>query len=248
MRAVAKVQFTTPSTDEGIAQGISAILDKWAKRKFDIAHDGGVVIRRSGLSAAFDRTSETIDGRRKDALTVLEPVDGGNLQTDVEVVVGPERTAFRCVLSIGSDSGISPANVPLRAPLFIHDIVSLATPWTIGVAGERVFAQSFAIDTDDVSQLNDLIFAPERRLPVVVVSELNGETLAGDLHERLSQDLCGLAHTVRLSHDATFELTRVRGKEWSCYNGAVRLFWPYRPSNNDFRVHPLWTYDQILVD
>ena len=88
--------------------------------------------------------------------------------------------------------------------------------------------------------------ASERHLPIVIISELFGETLAGDLHERLSQDLCGLAHTVRLSSTASWELTHRRGKEWSCYNGAVRVFWPFRSNSGDFRTLPLWTLDQML--
>jgi valyl-tRNA synthetase len=36
------------------------------------------------------------------------------------------------------------------------------------------------------------------------------------------------------------------GKEWSCYNGAVRLFWPMLMNRDDFRAHPLWTYDYLM--
>lgn len=247
MRIVAKIQFTAPSTGVEVAERIGTVLDRWAHRKFETTADGGFLIRHSGLSAVYDKRVEEFECLRRDTLTVLEPVDGGNLQTEVDILAYEDRTAFRCVLSIGSDSGVSPANVPLRAPRFIHETAAIGVPWTIGQSGERVFAHSFNIDVDDVCDLEALMFAPERRLPIVVVSELLGETLAGDLHERLSQDLCGLAHTVRLSHAATFELTKRRGKEWSCYNGAVRLFWPLRVSNNDYRAHPLWTYDKLLL-
>lgn len=246
MRIVAKFQLTTPSEDEGIARRTKAVLDKWSSHKFDKTHDGGVIIRRTGANAAFDNSTEVIEDRKRHIFTVLEPVDGGNLQTDVDILAGAGRTAFRCVLSIVSDFGVAPADVTLRAPRFVRDIVDLGVPWTIGTAGERVFAHSFSIDADDVPDLEALMVAPERRLPIIVVSELLGETLAGDLHERLSQDLCGLAHVVRLSREASWELTRRRGKEWSCYNGAVRLFWPFRSNSHDFRLHPLWTYDQIL--
>lgn len=246
MRIVAKFQFTAPSEGEEIAQRIGTVLDNWSSRKFDRTEDGGVVIRHSGASAAFEKSTETIEDRRHDTFTILEPVDGGNLQTDVDILAASGRTAFRCVLSIGSDGGIAPADVSLRAPRFVREIVASGGSWTMGVSGERVFAHSFLVDVDHVRELEGLMAAIERRLPIVIVSELLGETLAGDLHERLSQDLCGLAHTVRLSHEASWELTRSRGKEWSCYNGAVRLLWPFRSNNHDFRVHPLWTLDQIL--
>lgn len=246
MRVVAKFQFTAPSDGDEITQRIMTVLDKWSSRKFDRKEDGGVVIRHSGANAAFDRTTETVDDRRRDVFTFLEPVDGGNLQTDVDIVAGAGRTAFRCVLSLGSDGGIAPSDISLRAPRFVREIVALGFPWTIGQSGERVFPHGFAVDIDEVPELDTLMVSPERRLPILVVSELHGETLAGDLHERLSQDLCGLAHTVRLTTEASWELTRSRGREWSCYNGAVRLLWPFRSNSHDFRAHPLWTSDQML--
>ena len=49
-----------------------------------------------------------------------------------------------------------------------------------------------------------------------------------------------------MSREASWELTEKLGKEWSCYNGAVRLFWPFRVNRDDFRAHPLWTYDYLM--
>lgn len=246
MRVVAKFQFTAPSEGDAVASRIATILEKWSDRKFIKTPDGGVVIRHSGASATFDKTSDQIEDWQRNTFTILEAVEGGNLQTDVDVISGAGRTAFRCVLSVGSDGGIAPTGVSLRSPRFVRDIVALGEPWTIGASGERIFAHSFPIDVDDVPDLEALMVATQRRLPIVIVSELLGETLAGDLHERVSQDLCGLAHTVRLSAEASWELTRSRGKEWSCYNGAVRLLWPFRANGDDFRMHPLWTLDQMM--
>ena len=64
--------------------------------------------------------------------------------------------------------------------------------------------------------------------------------------ERIAADTCGLAHTCRLDRDASWKLTEKLGKEWSCYNGAIRLFWPFRMNRDDFRAHPLWTYDYLM--
>ena len=246
MRLVAKFQFTAKSEDDGVAQAVNGVLDKWSSRKFDRKDDGSVVIRRSGAPAAFERSSDEIDGKRRDTFTILEPIDGGDLQTDIDVLANAERTAFRCRISVATDGGIIPTGFPLRPPRFVREIVGLGMPWTIGVAGERVFARDFPIDVEDVPELEELMAAPQRRLPIVIVSELDGETLAGDIQERLSQDLCGLAHTVRLSHEAGWELTRSRGREWSCYNGAIRLLWPFRSNSHDHRAHPLWTPDNLL--
>lgn len=246
MRVVAKFQLTTPAQGHGTSADVAAALQKWSARKFFRNEQGDLVIRQSGANAVLETRSATVDADKVEHWTMLEPVDGGSLQTDVHIFSGNGRTAFRCVIGLGSDGGLVPARVPLRAPRFVRDIIALPHPWTVGQGGERVFAQSFPVDADDIDDLEALLSSPERRLPIILVSELSGETLAGDLHERISGDLSGLAHTVRLSGQAAWELTNRLGKEWSCYNGAVRLFWPFRSNTFDSRNHPLWTLDQIM--
>lgn len=246
MRVVAKVQLTAVSEGSDARQSAIEVLDRWRARKFTTTSDGDHVIRLSGARAELDQQSDTIDGRHLTIMSVLEPLEGGSLQTDIHFLTAEGRTAFRCVLRVGSDVGIAPAEVSIRPPRFVREIVALPFAWTVGRGGERVFAQCFPVDTDDVTALEELMVSPVRRLPMVIVSELDGETLAGDLHERLGQDLCGLAHVVRLSTEASWALTRSHGREWSCYNGAVRLLWPFRANRHDFRAHPLWTYDQMV--
>lgn len=245
MRVVAKVQLTTTDKDTGIAAQALTILDRWADNKFAQGNDGSVRIRASGLDAERDRRSETSGDQRLEQLCVLEPIETGSLQLDVDLLQGDGRTAFRCVLRVGSDGGVAPAEIQVRAPRFIREVVALPCSWTVGLGGERVFAHPFAVDVEALPSLEELLTSPLRRLPVVMVSEHDGETLAGDVHERLAHDLCGLAHVIRLSTDASWALTERRGKEWSCYNGAVRLFWPFRANMPDPRMHPLWTYDQL---
>lgn len=132
-------------------------------------------------------------------------------------------------------------------PRFLRDVIKVGLPWRSGSGGERVFAQAFDVRPEEIDDLQGLITSEQRRLPLVLVSELNGQTLAGDLHEQLASDVCGLAHTVRLNNEASWELTSRLGKEWSCYNGAVRLFWPFKFNRDNFRAHPLWTLDRIML-
>src|SRR5205814_756381 len=45
--------------------------------------------------------------------------------------------------------------------------------------------------------------------------------------------------------EATFALTRRVGKEWSCFWGAVRIYWPgLNPGEDEFRRHPIFFPDQ----
>lgn len=65
-----------------------------------------------------------------------------------------------------------------------------------------------------------------RALPIIVVSQNEGETLWPRLAENLAYDLAGLVHVVAVDDEATWALTDALGKLQSCYRGAVRLYWP----------------------
>lgn len=244
MRVVAKFQFTSPDTADGAAA--SDAIEAWAKKKFTRQEDGIYRITRSGAEALFERGDLTIDGQSRTHFAILEPIDGGNLQTDVTIVSTPERAAFSTILSLGSDYGIAPLGIALRAPRFVRSVVGNLV-WTVGIHGERVFPFSFDVNAANLEELEALVESEQRRLPVIVVSELDGRTLAGDTHELVAGDLCGLAHVVRLKSDAAWELTKRWGAEWSCYNGAVRLLWPMRGGRGDPRAHPLWTMDRLMA-
>jgi len=244
MRVVAKVQFTSANSAAGAAA--AQAIEAWSKQKFTRKKDGSYQITRSGAEALFERGEQSADGQSQTHFAILEPIDGGNLQTDVTIVSTSERTAFTTILSLGSDYGVAPLDIALRAPRFIRSVVGDRV-WTVGVNGERIFPFSFDVTATNLDELQALIESEQRRLPVIVVSEYDGRTLAGDMHELVAGDLCGLAHVIRLKSDGAWELTKRWGAEWSCYNGAVRLLWPMRGGRGDPRAHQLWTMDRLML-
>jgi len=87
-----------------------------------------------------------------------------------------------------------------------------------------------------------------RRLPIVIVS-VDQETERALVDTRiLAGKLSGLAEVVSL-HDgeASWELTKQIGQKFSCYNGAVRIYWPglNTKMDNPFN-HSLWIHDRIV--
>lgn len=198
-----------------------------------------------GAEALFERGHLTVDSQSRTHFAIIEPIEGGNLQTDVTIVSKPERTAFSTILSLQSDYGVAPLGLALRAPRFIRSVVGDRI-WTVGINGERVFPFSFEVTAANLDELQALVGSQQRRLPMIIVSEYDARTLGGDIHELIAGDLCGLAHVVRLKPDGAWELTKRWGAEWSCYNGAVRLLWPMRGDRGDPRAHPLWTRDRLM--
>ena len=246
MRTVAKFQLEVSSSCATIASDAIQIVERWAARKFDFAENGSATIKASGVSALYEKQSAEIGQFRQTTFTILEPVEGGELQTVIRLLETSTKVSFQCILGVGSQSGVAPPYVSLRSPRFIKEVIDLGYPWMMVNSSERVFSRSFPVDGEDIEALESLLSSPLRRLPVVVISEQDGEVLAGDLHERIGVNVCGLAHTVRLSTEASWALTEKLGKEWSCFNGAVRLFWPFRANRDEFRAHPLWTLDWIM--
>ncbi|WP_315718269.1 MULTISPECIES: hypothetical protein [unclassified Bradyrhizobium] len=246
MRAVAKFQFVAPLSEAATGNKVIQVIEDWTKQKFEKKGDGTTIIRRSGLAALFERRDERLDNIAQTTFFMLEPVPDGQLQIQARILTNPHQIRFQCSLALGSDAGLQSPQVDIRSPRFVREIIDLNLGWRLGDEGERIFSKCFNVGEKEIDELESLMTSPLRRLPLILISDLQGEPLAGDIHQRIAADICGLAHTCRLDRKASWELTARLGKEWSCYNGAVRLFWPFRMNRDDFRTHPLWTYDHIM--
>jgi len=92
----------------------------------------------------------------------------------------------------------------------------------------------------DIDSLVTLLYQPERRLPVVVISE-NEDGNTRIAPKTLGRQCAGAAHLVYLSSGASWQLTRTIGKRMSVFQGAVRLYMPgLTDENEDPYRHPLW--------
>lgn len=179
-------------------------------------------------------------------MTITEQVIGGYLSTNIKILKYKSSIFFNCEMTLGSNGGVHIPQVDIRSPRFIRDIIDLNFDWRFKSDGEKIFSHCFNVADDDTDELLTLIKSTERQLPVILISELQGETICGNIHEYISSDTCGLAHVCRITTAASWALTQSAGKEWSCYNGAIRLFWPFLYNNSDPRSHPLWTHDSII--
>jgi hypothetical protein len=85
----------------------------------------------------------------------------------------------------------------------------------------------------------------DRSVPIVTISKSDGELTLPDLDLKLGYDLIGLANVFVLDEDASWALTDVLGRNWCCYHGAVRLYWPHFAPGQDRFLHPLWTAERL---
>ena len=95
------------------------------------------------------------------------------------------------------------------------------------------------------------ILHPERSLPVVVVSMQRAGRQENDptpSPSRLAGRLAGLATVVVYEPEATWELGRMLGRRFACFNGATRIYWPHWSPDDDPYTHDLWLADVSLSE
>jgi polyhydroxyalkanoate synthesis regulator phasin len=246
MRPVAKFQMQSAGSGAALAKQVVAVVEEWAKRKFAVQGDK-TVIREDGREAALRRTDETSGESTRTSFEMSEPVSGGVLRTSVVVLT--DATAVRVLihLALGTEgSGITIPTVRLRSPRFVRQILQTTATWQLDPAHDRIFPMPFRVGHSNADTFKDLLVSPLRRLPIVAVSHFNGHPITPGLPARISLEVCALAHTCELDDDATWAITREFGSQWSCFNGAARLYWPGIRLDDDPRLHPYWTYDWLL--
>jgi hypothetical protein len=87
----------------------------------------------------------------------------------------------------------------------------------------------------------------ERNLPVIAISQHLGQPLTTTLPEEVARDLSGLVIVAHLDDRAGWKITKEMGKEWSCYDGAIRIYWPIRSTSRRAYDHPLWTRAKLIA-
>ena len=254
MREVARYGFTTgPGTAEDAAQAwLSArsLVDRWLTskgRRNEI--DGTSKLELvSGRTANLSTHETTSTFGEMISWTIDEPIDSGAFRTAISVARTGGKTALACELDAGAPLQVlAPVVFEARCPQVLRDILEGIIPWFVGET--RVIARPLRFTGDDGGAgLSDLITSDTRSLPLVVVSEREGFVLHPGVAEEMARELAGLAVVASVSDSASWFLTRALGADWSCYNGAIRLYWPFRAMDRSAFRHPLWTSRRLLAD
>lgn len=244
MAVVASYRFF--SDDPNAARFALEQIRKWADSKFVRGTDGLWRNRRFGTGVTF--FSDEIF-RGEEFLTqfdVSEPVDGAVFHTRISIVFFGNESVFQVMLSVSSTSGLNIPNVNVQPPKFVKMVLDRRPPWSSSLSGELIHAFVFNSKIEYFDELDSLVFSDLRRLPVILVSKMPTISALEGFAERIEEKVCGLAHVISIDEGVSWKLTNLYGREWSCFNGAVRIFWPLTEPARNFRAHPLWTADNIL--
>lgn len=229
---------TSSSSSEGRALAINMVLE-WAASKWpglipnvalhgaDFEHD------QPGLKlAAINLPDSGVWGFAVEHLDT----DAGHSRTWVTEAVVAELKDSDLLAVRSQFSSTTVENAPATSPRFVRGWVE-----RLGLidAGYPIQLSPHLVNSfEDVERLLKLLYDPDRRLPVVVVSELseNGQYPVDYL--RLIHRAAALAHVVLLSAQVSYPLSNRLGKQFSVYNGAVRTYMPGFGQPDDRQVHP----------
>ena len=175
---------------------------------------------------------------------------GGTWITEVQVLqLRPDSRDATATIAMRlefEDAAVAPARFYVEPPVFLKN---LATAFHVFVGSTAVPVGPKHLQSDqDVEAFLRELESSHRALPVVLVTHpVRREAPIPDLAELLASALFGMAIVTHATRDATFALTREVGKEMSCFDGAVRIYWPgWRGSQPPF-AHQLFLGERVAA-
>jgi len=153
-------------------------------------------------------------------------------------------TEFSFLLRIASrEFLVAPPHFDIRRPRIVRSIVQKYRCFS---GGHDLSLLPQRVRIENLDALLEILRSKERRLPIVLfsVDPYSDKTLAdpGDAQDKL----VGLAHVSVLGDKWTsFALTDRLGKPYSCFNGAIRIYWPGFDTASDPFEHPILLPDRI---
>jgi hypothetical protein len=229
-------------------QSISKDITAWLDVKGDLLEspEGLKLVLRDGRVADYEvHCSHSNDCKLLDH-NLTEPLPSVLLHTIISVACLPNRVIVYVELqAAGGAYHLGPLHVDIRSPRIVRDLVGKYDDWHVGETPLSAKPFKF-IGNEGASRLASVLWHPKRNLPVLVVSSYEDNFLTKKFAEELATDLIGVAIVATIDATAAWELTAERGKDWSCYNGAVRLYWPQLGPKKSPLDNPLWTRFSLL--
>jgi hypothetical protein len=131
-----------------------------------------------------------------------------------------------------------PKSLPIGRPRVVRELLAneqcSINGLPIGITPQ------FVGDSEISDFAENILCSPDRAIPLLLISPNVDGSLSVEPNE-VADKLSGLCIVVVLrSLSATFALTSVVGRELSCFNGAIRLYWPGLSSKSNPWQHPLY--------
>ncbi len=139
---------------------------------------------------------------------------------------------------------LRPTKFQVGRPRFISDLLNT---YSLKANGWSVPTNVESLSPSDVSPyVDNVLLMKDRTLPIVMISpDVWSGAFLGDA-DKIMAKLLGFSHVAKLADKwAAFRLTEELGKPFSCYDGAVRVYWPRMTLNDNPYDHFLYLPDTI---
>lgn len=174
---------------------------------------------------------------------------GGQIfSTSISIVTTKSKVKIFVTQSVGSvESVIAPVAIDPRCPGVVRRFLQLTPEWKFGGRDVPLPVPTAMHGGQNGLALGELIGSESRAIPLMVVSQNEGQPIWPRIAEDLAYDLTALAGVVTIDEEAAWALTSKLGKVNACYRGAIRLYWPTRQLPGELRFrNPLWTASTLL--
>lgn len=254
MRPVLATQFAispqTGSTGRSVAREIARASLDWC---------AGWYSRKPSAPALLPEvdggTTNPMVGHQVGATVLSEDAAGGEWElrwsypsdqdasalwtTEVRVLWDDVGVEVAIMLSIAStEFAIRPFSYDVFPPRLVRTLVD---SYACELAGRRLRTTAQQVSLSTVATFgSEHLSDPKRRLPIVLISREHRSNLFLVDPASLARDLCGLAEVWAINDKWTsFGLSDALGARLSCYDGAVRTYWPGFTTTADPYQHPL---------
>lgn len=227
---------------------VNRLVQAWREAKGDIrlSDQKAELVLNDGRIAEYSEKSYEMPLGKVSDRVLIEPSNSALVRTQVSTCVAAATVVVYVELqAAGGAYQLGPMNVDIRCPTVVRTLVQAYDDWQVGET--PLSAEPFKFEGPEAArELEEVIWHPSRNLPVLVVSSYEHDFLTATFPQDLASDLVGVAIVATLDVEASWALTGRRGKEWSCFNGAVRLYWPNAERSTQPWHHPLWMRYTLL--
>lgn len=248
MRRLANYALQSVSNDELPASErmelIRACVDDWLAMKGVLSGDRQLLHTTDGRIITIQRHEYRCQRGVVETWNLDEPVALGRFTTSIEVASTSDCTQLGISLGALAKS-LSPCEIDPSPPRILGLLFDLPLRWTYGTSPLSSAPEVLRGRAGGLEAARH-IWNHNRLVPTIVISAEEGFVLHPGIESSISRDLLGLANVLRIDEEAAWCLTQEYGKDWSCYAGAIRLYWPAVERFSSPFDHPLWTPQRLL--
>lgn len=143
---------------------------------------------------------------------------------------------------------IEPLRTPAKCPFVIKDIIRTHGDWTLGESPIPSGKPGYFKGRQGGSDICRIVTSHNRSFPLVLVSTYEGQPVWEAIERKIASDLTGLSYVSMLDEEAGWEISDRLDRRYSCYDGAIRIYWPnVAGTGGEGSVQTtVWTPDRLL--